>query len=536
MSALLLLVAPTLAASLQQRDFARAARDFDVPEPLLLAISWEASRWKPDVASAWGGYGPFDLREEGSPNVETAASLLDVSPDLLIRDPVWNLRGAAALLRAHGDAIGDPDTDDLAAWWDAVVAFSGEDDPVLQHRYTAYIYATLARGEAADGLVLLPRDVDVSDHPVPIPPPGTCDYSGCDAFIEASAYNYSDYSRDASDISYIVIHTVQGSYEGCISWFQNSAASVSAHYVVSTDGDITQMVDESDVAWHAGNWDYNLASVGIEHEGYVEYPETYYTESMYTASAALSRDIVDRNGIPISRSYIIAHSEVPGATHTDPGDGWDWDYYMSLIEGGSSGGSTSTGDLVGAIADSDIYTGARLAGATVWIAETGEVTTSDSDGMYYFYDLGLSSYTVHATLDGYAEGTCSKSISTGTNWCSIALTPGGSSGGGDSGSGGDGGGSEGGGSEGGGGETGDPGGVDTQDPGGSEGGSEGGGDGGGGDEGDLSEPPGALLLVSDTKGGCGCASSPARSGLAALLAGATLALFSRRARAGDRSA
>ncbi len=528
MAPLLLLAAPALAGSLHGRDFARAARDYDVPEPLLLAISWEASRWKEDVTSAWGGYGPFDLREEGSPNVETAAMLLDVSPDLLIHDPVWNLRGAAALLASHGARIGDPDVRDLAAWWDAVVAFSGEDDPVLQHRYASYIYRTIQEGAVSDGITLLPRAVDVSDHAAPIPPPGTCDYAACDGFTSASAYNYSDYSRDSSDISYIVIHTVQGSYEGCISWFQNSAASVSAHYVVSTEGNITQMVDEEDVAWHAGNWDYNLASVGIEHEGYVEYPETYYTESMYTASAALSRDITDRNGIPVSRSYIIAHSEVPGATHTDPGSGWDWDYYMELIESGSSGGGSSTGDLVGAIADSDIYTGARLAGATVWIAETGEVTSTDSSGMYYFYDLGLSTYTVHATLDGYAEGTCSKSISTGTNWCSIALSPGGSSGGdgsgGDDGGGDDGGGDDGGGGEGGGAETGA---TDTADP--DEGGS-GGTDDGIVDDG-LSEPPGVRMLVTDMKGaGCGCASGGRGGAWMGALA-ALMALGRRRARA-----
>lgn len=528
MAALLLLLCPAFAGSLTQRDYARAARDFDVPEPILLAISWEASRWKEDVTTAWGGYGPFDLREEGSPNLETAAELLDTSPDRLIADPVWNLRGAAALLAWHAARIGRPDPADLEAWWEAVAAFSGEDDPIRQDRYVRYIYQTIAEGAYGDGLVLLPRDLDVSDHPAPLPPPGSCDYTPCDAFVSASAYNYSDYSRSASDISYIVIHTVQGSYEGCISWFQNSAASVSAHYVVSTDGDITQMVDEEDVAWHAGNWSYNLASVGIEHEGYVEYPETYYTDAMYSASAALSRDIADRNGIPISRSYIIGHVEVPGATHTDPGDGWDWDRYIDLIEGGSGSSSSSTGDLVGVIADTDIYTGARLSGVTVWIGETGESTTSDSSGMYYFYDLGISSYTVYASASGYSDGSCSKSITTGTNWCSIALTPGGSSSGGDGGdgSGGDGGGGDGGGDDSGGtggGETGDPGTVDTQDPGGDEGG----GEAGGTDDGGPVGPPGAPMLVSDMSGGCACASSSGRGAWLAAL-GALAALGLRR--------
>jgi N-acetyl-anhydromuramyl-L-alanine amidase AmpD len=98
------------------------------------------------------------------------------------------------------------------------------------------------------------------------PPPTACDYAGCYQFIAASSANYSNYSRTAADIGYVVVHTTQGSYSGTISWFQNSSASVSAHYVVrSSDGQVTQMVLEEDVGWHAGSWSYNLASVGIEH-------------------------------------------------------------------------------------------------------------------------------------------------------------------------------------------------------------------------------------------------------------------------------
>ena len=529
----LLLLPTALAAPLTQRDFSAAAAEFHVPEPLLLAISYEATRWDSDAASAWGGYGPFDLSEDSFPMVEDAADLLDMSPDRLIKDPVQNIRGAAALLARQGTRSSGghlPPIRDLAAWWDAVIPFSGSDDPVIQYRYADYIYALLNAGAVGKGLVLLPRAVDVSDHTPPPPPPGTCDYSGCSTFTDASTANYSDYSRSAADISYIVIHTVQGSYSGCISWFQNASASVSAHYVVrSSDGAVTQMVDESDVAWHAGNWSYNLASVGIEHEGYVEDPGTWYTSAMYAGSAALTRDIADRNGIPLSRSYIIGHNEVPSATHTDPGSGWDWDYYMSLVEGGSSSGG-STGDLVGVIADTDIYSGARLAGATVWIAETGEVTSAGSDGMYYFYDLPTSGYTVHASLSGYAEGTCTKTISTGTNWCSIALTPDGSSGG--DGSGGDGGGGDGGGGDGGGagGETGNPD-TSTADTGagGAGGGGVGGGSGGLDDTGlAASGEPGKLSLISEL-GGCGCVSAPAprRGGWLAL---GLLALIRRRRR------
>ncbi|MBM3430515.1 MAG: N-acetylmuramoyl-L-alanine amidase, partial [Bacteroidetes bacterium] len=103
----------------------------------------------------------------------------------------------------------------------------------------------------------------------------------------AASCNFS--SRSGTAISAITIHTVQGTYSGCISWFQNCNASVSAHYVIrSSDGQITQMVLESDKAWHVGS--ENPYTIGFEHEGYVS-DATWYTNNMYNASATLSRDI-----------------------------------------------------------------------------------------------------------------------------------------------------------------------------------------------------------------------------------------------------
>ncbi|HND34293.1 MAG TPA: N-acetylmuramoyl-L-alanine amidase, partial [Myxococcota bacterium] len=264
-----------------------------------------------------------------------------------------------------------------------------------------------------------------------VPPPGL-DSSLASQFVQACSDNYSNYSRGSGDIDMVVIHTVQGSYSSCYNWFANCSAQASAHYVVrSSDGDITQMVSEGDVAWHAGHWDTNLRSVGIEHEGYIDDPGRWYTDAMYRASAALTLDIATRQGVAIDRSHIIGHSEVPGCSggsgggsgcHTDPGSGWDWDYYMDLLNGATN---TTTGELVGVVADSDIYNGTRLVGATVWIPETGDSTTTDSSGVYHFPDLPFGTYTVHASYPGYAEGTCGpKTTSAAQDWCSVALYPG----------------------------------------------------------------------------------------------------------------
>ncbi|MFZ5482105.1 MAG: N-acetylmuramoyl-L-alanine amidase [Myxococcota bacterium] len=427
----------TVSPNALEAAFDAAADEFDVPEPILKALAWEASRFDPDAISAWGGWGMFDLREgDLDPSLEHAAALLELDPNVVGTDWRPSGRGAAAILAdqarlSNGGTL--PGAKDLPAWWDAVRAFSGREEPFHQDLYARYIFQTAYEGAATDtrwGLVAIePVDFDFSGmvEDLAQPPPSSADSSEADAWTAASSANYSNYSRGAGDIDYVIIHTVQGSYSGCISWFQNSSASVSAHYVVrSSDGHTTQMVHEEDVAWHAGNWDYNLASIGIEHEGWVDEPDTWYTDAMYAESAALVAEFSARQTISLDRSHIIAHSEVPGATHTDPGSGWDWDYYMSLVTG--SGGVVD-GQIIGVVADGDIYNGARLVGASVWIEGTSYTDTVDAEGYYTFDDLPYGTYRVWASYPGYVDGSCDATLEASQKWCSIALTP--DSGGGD---------------------------------------------------------------------------------------------------------
>ncbi len=159
-------------------------------------------------------------------------------------------------------------------------------------------------------------------------------------------------------ISAIAIHTVQGSYTSCISWFQNPNSSASTHYVVASNsayaGQVTQMVNEYNAAWHVGS--ENWYAIGYEHEGYVNDP-SWYTTTMYQTSAALTRDICSRQNIKPLRTFfrevlddgtvldnglnnlgsegscikIKGHQHFPNQTHTDPGPNWNWDYYYKLI-------------------------------------------------------------------------------------------------------------------------------------------------------------------------------------------------------------
>ncbi|MFJ1652460.1 N-acetylmuramoyl-L-alanine amidase [Streptomyces sp. NPDC088337] len=148
----------------------------------------------------------------------------------------------------------------------------------------------------------------------------------------ASSSNYTASSRPTSySVDRVVIHVTQETYASTLAIFQNPKKEVSAHYVVrSADGHVAQCVRESDVAWHAGNWDYNTRSIGIEHEGWVDKP-AYFTNALYEESARLTAAICDRYRIPKDRAHIIGHHEVPGTDHTDPGPDWDWVRYIRLV-------------------------------------------------------------------------------------------------------------------------------------------------------------------------------------------------------------
>lgn len=75
-------------------------------------------------------------------------------------------------------------------------------------------------------------------------------------------------SRNNTDIDHIVIHyTTSRNIDGSIEHFKHGVPGkrTSAHYIIGRDGELVQMVSDSDNAWHAGNSAMNMRSIGIEH-------------------------------------------------------------------------------------------------------------------------------------------------------------------------------------------------------------------------------------------------------------------------------
>jgi N-acetyl-anhydromuramyl-L-alanine amidase AmpD len=152
-------------------------------------------------------------------------------------------------------------------------------------------------------------------------------------------YDRADRPRDGDNIYYIVIHDTEEPYDATMRAFRRPRSGVSAHYLInSPDGQITQLIPTRDIAFHAGNYWFNMHSIGIEHVGQLAQGAGWYTEAVYQASARLVRYLAARYHIPLDRQHILGHEDIPGSTvtsakamHYDPGPYWDWDRYFALL-------------------------------------------------------------------------------------------------------------------------------------------------------------------------------------------------------------
>jgi len=157
----------------------------------------------------------------------------------------------------------------------------------------------------------------------------------------ASGRNYTQAHRQPTQIRFIVIHVSEGSFLGTVSWLRDPRAHSSANFVVSRTGQVQELVPLHDIAWHAGNWAYNVRSVGIENEGYTDSAAGFPLPE-YRAAARVAAVIARRSLIPIDRRHIIGHYQVPDPNdplqgggidnHTDPGKYWSWNLFMGLVQ------------------------------------------------------------------------------------------------------------------------------------------------------------------------------------------------------------
>jgi len=425
-----------------------------IPRGTLEAIAWTQSRWQnlaPDTPDAdtqhqgmpraWGLMGLYH-GEGFADQVTQAAELLELSPHEVMTDPALNVLAAAALLDRELKGSPDDEIALVAGALERYVGFPADEGSVSSYARASFAFDVLLaldRGVNDRGIVVPERAVkwemafepdmlakldapflrlDVQEDSIetdeyridPITEhlqhkpaagartPGAM--RGDDNGIQSTDYgpaiwlaspNYS--SRSGSTIREAVIHTTQGSYAGAISWLRNPASQASAHYVVrSSDGQITQLVRESNKAWHARS--HNPYSLGIEHEGFAN-NSSWYTTAMYNASAGIVRMFCARyanitcasayKGPPSSGHSVLpdsvdikGHQHLSDNDHNDPGIYWNWSRYYGLINPGSGGG---TGTKVLDTFESSVghfVTSPTYSGSTVGVASTSSATRNCS--------------------------------------------------------------------------------------------------------------------------------------------------------------
>lgn len=150
--------------------------------------------------------------------------------------------------------------------------------------------------------------------------------------IKTSTPNYRK-GRNGKNILAIVDHITAGSFPGCLDWMRNPAAKASSHYLVTRGGEVYQLVEDKNTAWHAGGinrptWKLcdgsnpNETTIGIEHENT---GGGALTEAQYQATLSLHWDLIQKYHIPIDRDHILGHCEIDSVSRKwDPGAQFPW--------------------------------------------------------------------------------------------------------------------------------------------------------------------------------------------------------------------
>ena len=140
-----------------------------------------------------------------------------------------------------------------------------------------------------------------------------------------------NFDERTTPITMAVIHyTEMKPVETALERLTDPEAKVSAHYLITEEGEVIRLVPEEKRAWHAGAsyWrgtkDVNSASIGIEldHPGHaLGYRE--FSDAQFEALVPLLARIVKDYDIP--RANVVGHSDVAPLRKVDPGELFPWD-------------------------------------------------------------------------------------------------------------------------------------------------------------------------------------------------------------------
>lgn len=103
------------------------------------------------------------------------------------------------------------------------------------------------------------------------------------------------YGRSVKKV--VIHHAATTDFDSIGRTFQGGR-EVSAHYGVGQNNNVDQYVQESDTAWHSGNGEVNLESIGIENVNSAGADQGWpVADSTFNTLVELVRDIANRHGL-----------------------------------------------------------------------------------------------------------------------------------------------------------------------------------------------------------------------------------------------
>jgi N-acetyl-anhydromuramyl-L-alanine amidase AmpD len=161
--------------------------------------------------------------------------------------------------------------------------------------------------------------------------------------INAERWVSPNHSERTKPIKMLVIHaTASDTLESAANWLCLKSSEVSTHYIIDELGNIFQLVDDRDVAWHVGRakWDditdVNGVSIGIELVN-TNSGKDPYEAAQVAALTWLVEFKAHQHGVSLDN--IVRHLDVavPSGRKTDPRDavGFHWLTWKKQLTVGS---------------------------------------------------------------------------------------------------------------------------------------------------------------------------------------------------------
>ena len=142
--------------------------------------------------------------------------------------------------------------------------------------------------------------------------------------------NYSKKSRTSKQIKFVIIHyTGMQSEIVSIKRLKNPKSKVSCHYLINRKGKIIQLVEDRNIAWHAGkskwkkfkNLNYNSIGIELENKG-LRHGYENFTKIQINSLISLCKIL--KKKYLIKKENFLGHSDIAPLRKSDPGTKFPW--------------------------------------------------------------------------------------------------------------------------------------------------------------------------------------------------------------------